>query len=55
MKPRGPDDMNHRELNDALAELYDMGFVEVVGINDDGEWLYASTEEGKRAARNWID
>lgn len=51
-EPQNPFD---QEVIDALAELVDMGFVEIVGINPDGHWLYAATEEGKKAARNWTD
>lgn len=51
-EPQNPLD---KEVIDALAELVDMGLVEVVGINEDGHWLYGATEEGKRAARNWGD
>ncbi len=32
-----------------LNNLREMGLVEVVGINDDGEWLYAVTDRGKDA------
>lgn len=41
------------EVIQALNELMDMGFVEIVGINDEGQWLYGSTEEGKKVVRNW--
>lgn len=44
-----------KEVIEALSELVDMGLVEVVGINPDGHWLYAATEEGKKAARTWGD
>lgn len=49
-EPQNPMDA---EVIDALSELVDMGFVEIVGINPDGHWLYAATEEGKKAARSW--
>lgn len=51
-EPQNPLD---QEVIQALAELVDMGFVEVVGINEEGHWLYAATDEGKKVARNWND
>lgn len=42
-----------KEIVEALEELTDMGLIEIVGINNDGEWLYASTDAGKRATQIW--
>lgn len=42
-----------KEVLDALEELCDMGLIEIVGISNDGEWLYGSTEAGKKAVQIW--
>lgn len=34
------------ELQEALNELLKLGWAEVVGITEDGEWLYQITEKG---------
>lgn len=31
----------------AIEQLVEMGFVEVKGITEDGEWLYGVTEAGE--------
>lgn len=49
------EDSVDNEIIQALEELIDMGFVEVVGINDRGQWLYGSTEKGKKVVRNWAE
>lgn len=38
------------ELQEALNELLRLGWVEVVGITDDGEWLYQVTQRGVEMA-----
>lgn len=38
------------EVVEALNQLIEMGLVEVVGINPQGEWLYGLTQEGKDLA-----
>lgn len=43
------------EIIQALQELSDMGLVEIVGITPDGDWLYASTEAGKKVLDIWED
>jgi hypothetical protein len=40
----------HQEIVDALENCIKMGLVEIVGINDKGEWLYGATEQGKELA-----
>jgi len=34
------------ELQEALDELVKLGWAEVVGITDEGEWLYQITKKG---------
>lgn len=38
------------EVVEALNQLMEMGLVEVVGINPQGEWLYGLTQAGKDLA-----
>jgi hypothetical protein len=38
------------ELIKEINQLREIGLIEVVGIDDDGEWLYGPTEEGKNLA-----
>ena len=42
-----------KEIHQTLNELIEMGLVEVIGINDDGEWLYGATPAGKEALELW--
>ena len=35
------------ELQEALNELIKLGWVEVVGITDGGNWLYQVTDKGR--------
>ncbi len=48
-----PSEATSKEVLDALEELTDMGLVEIVGITDDGQWLYGPTDAGKRAVQIW--
>lgn len=48
-----PSEETSREILDTLEELVDMGLVEIVGITDDGQWLYGPTNAGKRAVQVW--
>lgn len=41
------------EILQTLEELMGLGFVEIVGINDEGEWLYGTTAAGKEALKIW--
>ena len=41
------------ELNDALYGLLEKGFVEIAGINEDGELTYRLTELGQQFAENY--
>lgn len=41
--------MDKEELSAQLDWLAKHGFIEVVGMTDDGQWLYAPTEKGKNA------
>jgi DNA-binding PadR family transcriptional regulator len=50
-----PNDPIDSEIAQALEDLIDMGLVDVVGINEQGQWLYASTDKGKRVVQDWID
>ena len=36
------------EFNRQFEMLIEDGLIEIVSINDDGEWLYQATEKGKR-------
>jgi len=36
-----------RAITEALEELLQRGFVEVIGIDENGEWLYQATEAGR--------
>lgn len=38
------------EVIEALNQLIEMGLVEIVGINPQGEWLYGLTQKGKDIA-----
>ena len=38
------------ELIKEINHLREIGLIEVVGIDNDGEWLYGPTEEGKNLA-----
>jgi len=35
-------------IREVLEECIRLGLVEIVGINQDGEWLYGATEKGKK-------
>lgn len=48
-----PKDSIEQDVVNELAELMEMGLVEIVGINPDGHWLYAATDEGRKVLRNW--
>ena len=41
---------NINELNDALYGLLEKGFVEIAGINEEGELTYRLTKEGENFA-----
>lgn len=44
------DDKNFEEsIDDSIDELVSMGLVTIVGINEQGEWLYATTDKGRKA------
>jgi hypothetical protein len=47
------DDPVRNEILQNIGELIELGFVEIVGITDDGEWLYGTTQAGKEALRVW--
>lgn len=40
-------DWEKEEFDAAFAELIEQGLIEVTGITDDGQWLYAATEKGR--------
>ena len=44
---------NISELNDALYGLLEKGFVEIAGINEEGELTYRLTKEGEDFAENY--
>jgi predicted transcriptional regulator len=39
--------LDREEFDEAFAELLNQGLIEVTGITDDGQWLYAATEKGR--------
>lgn len=39
--------LDREEFDEAFAELLNQGLIEVNGITDDGQWLYAATEKGR--------
>jgi predicted transcriptional regulator len=41
------------ELSDALYGLIEKGFVEIAGINENGELTYRLTDLGKKFAENY--
>jgi len=45
------DDEMRRAITEALEELLQRGFIEVIGIDENGEWLYQATEAGKEFHR----
>lgn len=47
--------MDKDELTAQLDWLAKHGFIEVVGISDDGEWFYAPTEKGKNATLEQVN
>lgn len=48
-----PKDSVMKEIHNTLGELIELGLVEVVGINDQGDWLYGTTQAGKEALKLW--
>ena len=49
-----PDDYK-REVEEAIKELIDQGYVEFVGFDEDGEFLYQLTDAGRARYENAID
>jgi hypothetical protein len=52
--------MSHSDEDKELFDqefqyMVDSGLIEVVGINNDGEWLYQATEAGKKLYEAVID
>lgn len=43
-----PDDYSPEDFERDFNQLLEEGLIEVVGINEKGQWLYSATEEGKR-------
>jgi len=43
------DDSFEESVEDSIDGLVSMGLVTIVGINEQGEWLYAATDEGRKA------
>lgn len=39
-----------QEIIEALERCIELGLVEIVGINDKGEWLYGATPKGVQVA-----
>lgn len=48
-----PQDPVMEEIKQTLGELIDMGMIEIIGINDQGDWLYGATPAGKEALKLW--
>ena len=44
-----------REVEEALKELVDQGYVEFVGFDENGEFLYQLTDAGRARYENAID
>ena len=44
---------NINELDGALYGLLEKGFVEIAGVNEEGELTYRLTEKGKNFAENY--
>lgn len=42
------EDITREEIEEMVAELMRMGLIEIVGIDDKGEWLYAATESARQ-------
>lgn len=42
----GDDEEMMEAIKEALEELLSRGYVEIVGIDENGEWLYKATEKG---------
>ena len=49
-----PDDYK-REVEEALKELVDQGYVEFVGFDENGEFLYQLTDAGRARYEDAID
>jgi hypothetical protein len=52
--------MSHSEeqrklIDQELQDMVDSGLIEIVGINNDGEWLYQATEAGKKLYEEVVD
>ena len=41
------DEYTKNDLHNDMEFLRKAGLIEVIGVNDDGEWLWAATEKGK--------
>jgi DNA-binding HxlR family transcriptional regulator len=39
-------DLERKVITETLDECIKLGLIEVVGINEAGEWLYGATEKG---------
>mgnify|MGYP001313848984 FL=1 len=44
---------NINEMSDAMYGLLEKGFVEIAGINEEGELTYRLTKKGKDFAENY--
>jgi len=44
---------NINEMSDAMYGLLEKGFVEIVGVNGEGELTYRLTKKGKDFAENY--
>ena len=41
------DEYTTNDLHEDMEFLRKAGLIEVIGVNDDGDWLWAATEKGK--------
>ena len=41
------DEYTKEDLHDDMEFLRKAGLIEIIGVNPDGEWLWAATEKGK--------
>jgi hypothetical protein len=48
-------DWDLEQIRQSLEELQRLGFIEVVGIKPDGEWLYGATKLGLDFVKDGAD
>lgn len=48
------DDYTVAELHEDMEFLRKAGLIEIIGVNEDGQWLWAATEESKKMSEEEI-